>query len=84
MGVTLSARSSLQGGGASVNLSMEGPVDRLVTSGSLALNNTRLTGFDLSKKMALIERLAGIRASSDTEIQTFSANVRVAPEGTNA
>jgi AsmA protein len=84
MAVVLPAGASLQAGTASVNLSMEGPADRLVTSGSLALNNARLAGFDLPKKMASIEKLAGIKAGPDTEIQTLSANVRVAPEGTRA
>jgi AsmA protein len=84
MGVILPAHTSLQGGSASMNLAMEGPADRLVTSGSLGLSNTRLTGFDLSKKMALVERLSGIKAASDTEIETLSASVRVAPEGTEA
>ena len=84
LGVVLPAGTSLQGGMASASLSIEGPADRLVTNGSLALNGTRLTGFDLPKKMATIEKLAGIRAGPDTEIETLSANVRVAPEGTNA
>jgi AsmA protein len=84
MGVVLPSGSSLQGGAASVELSMDGPADRLVTSGSVAMNNTRLTGFDLANKMATVERLAGIKASPDTEIRTLSANLRVAPEGTTA
>ena len=63
---------------------MEGPADKLVTSGSLALNNTRLTGFDLGKRMAAIEKLAGIKGGPDTEIETLSANVRVGPEGASA
>jgi AsmA protein len=83
LGVALPAGSSLQGGVAGANFSMEGPADRLVTSGSLAVNNTRLTGFDLARKMASIEKLAGIKADPDTDIQTFSASVRVGPEGAN-
>jgi AsmA protein len=84
LGVVLPAGTSLQGGSASASLSMEGPADRLVTSGSVALNNTRLVGFDLPKKMASIEKLAGIKAGPDTEIQVLSANLRSAPEGTSA
>ena len=81
LGVVLPSASRLEGGTASVMLAMEGPADKLVTSGSLALNNTSLTGFDLPKKMATIEKLAGIKGGPDTEIQTLSANVRVAPDG---
>ena len=84
LGVVLPAGTSLRGGTASANLSMDGPADRLVTTGSLALNNTRLVGFDLSKKMAAIERFAGIKASPDTDIQVLSANLRSAPEGISA
>jgi AsmA protein len=83
VGIVLPAGTSLQGGTVTANLSMEGPADRLVTTGSLALNNTRLIGFDLPKKMASIEKLAGIKEGPDTEIQVLSANLRSAPEGTN-
>jgi AsmA protein len=83
-GVVLPAGTSLKGGSASANLSMEGPADRLVTTGSVALNNTQLVGFDLPKKMASIEKFAGIKASPDTEIQILSANVRSAPDGLSA
>jgi AsmA protein len=83
LGVVLPAGASLQGGNASAHLSMEGPADRLVTSGLLAVNNTRLVGFDLPKKMASIEKLAGIKGGPDTDIQTLSANVRSTPDGTS-
>jgi hypothetical protein len=82
--VVLPAGSRLQGGTASVALAMEGPANRLVTSGSLSLNGTKLTGFDLPKKMSTIERLAGVKGGPDTEIQTLSADVRVAPDGASA
>ena len=84
LGVVLPAGVSLRGGNASANLSMEGPADRLVTSGLLAINDTQLTGFDLPKRMASIEKLAGIKGGPDTDIQTLSANVRSVPEGASA
>jgi AsmA protein len=84
LGVALPSGARLEGGTVSVMLKMEGPADKLVTSGSLALNNTKLTGFDLSKKMAAIEKLAGMKSGPDTEIQTLSANVRAAPDGASA
>jgi AsmA protein len=84
LGVVLPAGSKLEGGTANVMLTMEGPSNRLVTSGSVAMNGTRLTGFDLPKKMATIEKLAGIKGGPETEIQMLSANVRVAPDGASA
>lgn len=84
LAITLPAGTSLKGGTASANLTMEGPADRLVAAGSLALDNTKLVGFDLPKKMASIEKLAGIKEGPDTEIQVLSANVRSAPDGISA
>jgi AsmA protein len=84
MAIILPAGTSLTGGTAEANLTMEGPADRLVTAGSLAVDNTRLVGFDLPKKMESIEKLAGIKGGPDTEIQVLRANVRSAPEGISA
>jgi AsmA protein len=84
MGIALPNGSSLQGGTAGLKATIEGPVDRLVTTGSLSLNNTRLTGFNLSARLAEIEKLAGIKSGPDTEIQEFSGTVKVAHEGMSA
>jgi AsmA protein len=84
LAVVLPAGSRLEGGTVSVDLSSEGPGEKLVTTGALSLDNIRLTGFDLPKKMASIEKLAGIKGGPDTEIQTLSADVRIAPEGASA
>ncbi len=84
LAVVLPEGSRLDGGTASAILTMQGPADKLVTSGSLALNNFRLMGFDLPKKMASIEKLAGIKGGADTEIETLSADVHVAPDGASA
>jgi AsmA protein len=84
VGVVLPSGTSLAGGSASAVFAMEGPADRLVTTGSLAVSNTKLVGFDLPRRMTSIEKLAGIKAGPDMEIQTLSANVRSAPEGTSA
>jgi AsmA protein len=80
-GVELPAGSSLQGGTAHARLMFSGRVEALVLDGSLGLNNTRLTGFDLGSKMSTIERLAGFKTGPDTEIQAFSATVHKAPDG---
>jgi AsmA protein len=84
VGVVLPAGSSLQGGTASARLAMAGPANQLVTSGSVGLSNTRLSGFDLGSKLSAIAKLAGIKAGPDTDIRTFSANIRVGPDGTRA
>lgn len=83
-GVVLPAGTSLQGGTASIDLAMQGPANRLVTTGSVALNNTTLTGYDLPQKIASIEKWAGIKANPNTEIQNLSLNATVSPEGASA
>lgn len=80
-GIVLPSGSSLQGGMASAKVSFAGPVEALVTDGTLSLNNTRLTGFDLGSKMSNIEKLAGVKTGPDTEIQTMAATVHWAPDG---
>jgi hypothetical protein len=81
LAVTLPAGSSLQSGTLNVKLSSEGPADKLVTTGNLVLSNVRLAGFDLGKKMAAVEKLAGMKTSPDMDVQTASTNVRVSAEG---
>jgi len=81
LGIVLPAGSSFKSGSMSMNFSAEGPADRLVTTGTLVLSNARLSGFDMGRKMATIERLAGVRSGPDTDLQTASADVRYAPEG---
>jgi AsmA protein len=80
LAITLPSGTSLKGGTASADLSMEGPADRLVTTGLLSLNNTQLVGFNLLKRMAAIEELAGIKEGLDTEIRVLSADIRWTPE----
>ncbi len=81
LGIVLPTGSSLEGGTANAKLAFEGPAEFLVTSGSLGLRDTRLTGFDLGSKISTVERLAGIKTGPNTDIQVLSANVRLAPEG---
>jgi len=81
--IVLPAGSSIQGGTASAHLALAGPANRLAGGGTLALENTRLVGFDLGSKIALAQRLAGIKGGPDTDIKVLSALVKTAPEGTS-
>ena len=81
LGVTLPSGASLQSGALSANLTIAGPVDRLVTTGHVNLADAKLTGFDLGSKLGALSSFAGMPKGSDTVIQTFSSDVRVAPEG---
>ncbi len=82
LGVQLPAGSSLEGGTASVNMAVTGPVTDPSLAGSVGLSDTKLKGYDLGAKLGAIERLAGIHPSADTLIQALSAKVRSGPGGT--
>ncbi len=85
VGVSLPSGASLQGGTINANLALDGAVDRLVTTGTVLLSNTRLTGYDLASKMKVLSALSGLKSSSsDTLIETLSSNLRVSPEGIRA
>jgi AsmA protein len=80
-GILLPAGSSLEGGTVNTNLAIRGPLEKLVTTGSLDISNTKLAGFSLGKGLSSMASLAGISNTADTTIQTMSSNMRVAPEG---
>jgi hypothetical protein len=84
LGIVLPAGASFQSGTAAVKLAAEGPVSRLVTTGSVALEDATLGGFDLGRKMTVLQALAGIKGTPSTQIQTLSSSVRMSPEGTAA
>ena len=81
LGVVLPAGSSLKGGTLSLNMAINGPVDKPVITGPVKLANTRLAGFNLGSKLSAISALSGKNTGNDTEIQVLSANVRQAPDG---
>jgi AsmA protein len=83
VGVVLPPKSQLKGGTLALDFSTTGPVDKLVTTGTFKLENSALAGFSLGSKMSAISALGGKGAGEkDTTIQTFSADVHVAPDGT--
>lgn len=82
--VVLPAGASLKGGTVNMDMTAEGPLDRLVIVGPLNVSGTRLSGFDLSSKLGAIAAFTGMKPSSDTLIQTLSSGLRVAPEGIRA
>ena len=84
LGIVLPKGTSLQGGTAGVTATIVGPLDRLVSTGSLTLNDSKLAGFNLSSRLSGIEKLAGIKSGIDTEIREFSGHVKVAPDGITA
>jgi len=84
LGVVLPPKATLKGGELNTNLAIAGPVDKLVTTGSIRMENSTLANFNLGEKLASISALSGKSTGKDMTIQNFSSDVRVAPEGTQA
>ncbi|HWU40087.1 MAG TPA: hypothetical protein VN203_20750, partial [Candidatus Acidoferrum sp.] len=84
VGVVLPKGASLQGGTLSADLATEGPVEKLVTTGSVGVFDTRLAGFDLGSKIRDIASLAGVKPDSVTNIERLTSDLRVSPEGMQA
>jgi AsmA protein len=82
VGVILPSGSQLRGGTVSFDLDSAGPVDKLVTTGSLKLSNSQLQRFDLGSKLAALSALTGKQTGSDTSIQNLSTDVHATPQGT--
>ena len=80
--VVLPAGSTLTRGTLGVDLTSQGPVDALVTTGSIQANDVRLDNFDLGSKFKTFQQLSGIQGDPRTTIQSLSANVTVSPQGT--
>jgi AsmA protein len=83
-GVVLPQGASLKGGNINMDMTAEGPLDRLVINGPLNITGTHLTGFDLASKLGSLAQFAGVKPSNDTLIQTVSSVLRVSPEGIKA
>ncbi len=81
--IALPSGASIEQGTGNLNLAAVGPLDRVVISGTVGLENTRLAKYDLASKLQVLHSLSGIKAEPHTSIQTFTATVRVAPDGTD-
>ncbi len=79
LGVILPPKSSLKGGTLSTALAIAGPVNKLVTTGTIRMENSSLANFDLASKLSAISALSsgnstgGKSTGSDTTIQNFSS-----------
>ena len=84
VGVVLPPKATLKGGDLNITTDSSGPVNNLVTTGTVKLQNTQLANFNLGSKMSAISALSGKNTGNDTTIQNFSSDVRTSPQGTVA
>ena len=84
LNLTLPKGSSLETGTLNADLQIAGPVNKLVTSGTVGMVNAKLAGFDLGSKLSAVASLAGIKTGKDLDIEKLTTELRVAPNGIEA
>jgi AsmA protein len=84
LGIHLPKGASLQGGTLSPDLTITGPSNKIVTTGTVGLYSAKLVDFDLGSKMSAISMLTGIRTGKDLDIEKITTNLRMAPDGLRA
>jgi hypothetical protein len=84
LGIHLPKGASLQGGTLSPDLTITGPTNKIVTTGTVGLYSAKLVDFDLGSKMSAISMLTGIRTGKDLDIEKITTNLRMAPDGLRA
>jgi len=67
----------LKGGTLSLDLSITGQVKSLIVAGTIALDNTRLVGFDLGSKIHGVAALGGLKTGDTTNIEKLRVTVRI-------
>jgi AsmA protein len=80
-GVRLPNNAKLKGGMLDLNLAIHGPASSLVISGPIALDNTRLVGYDIGSKVHGIAALSGLKTGDTTKIEKLRVNVRITNAG---
>jgi AsmA protein len=83
-GVVLPKNSRLSGGSLGTDFHVQGPLDALVITGPVTLDDSRLAGFSLGAKLGGALSLAGITAPQDTVIRHAAATLKIAPSGITA
>jgi AsmA protein len=81
LGIVLPPGARLEGGTASVHATATGPADALLIQGHVGLLNSKVTGYDLGSKMAVITKLSGVSVGKETVIQEFSSDVQQGSAG---
>lgn len=76
-GVRLPNGAVLKGGTLGLNLAIVGPARSLVISGPIALDNTRLVGFDVGSKIHGIAAMSGMKTGDTTVIDKLRANLHI-------
>jgi AsmA protein len=84
LGIMIPKGASLEAGTLNADFAMNGPLNRLITTGNTGFFNGKLAGFDLGSKMSGVSALTGLKTGKDLEIEKMTTNLRMAPDGLKA
>ena len=79
-GVVLPAGATLKDGTLSFSAKSAGSTSRLLSTGNVSVENSRVAGYSLSSGIATAAQLAGLQLGPDTPIAHFRANFQNSPE----
>jgi hypothetical protein len=83
LGIDLPGSSKLHGGTVNAEVALAGPVNRLVTTGTVQMANANLTGFDLGSKLSSLPLLSDMPSAQNLGIVSLKTGFRVSPQGTH-
>jgi hypothetical protein len=83
LGIDLPGGSKLHGGTVDTDLTLTGPVNRLITTGTVQVANSNLLGFDLGSKLASVPLLSGMPSAQNLGIVSLNSGFRVSSQGTH-
>ena len=84
LGINMPQGASLQNGTLTTHLQLNGPTDKLVTSGNVGLFNAKLAGFDLGSKLSAVTKLVGLNTGKDLDIEKMTTDLHMSPSGLQA
>ncbi|MGA2101122.1 MAG: hypothetical protein ABSG34_08455 [Candidatus Sulfotelmatobacter sp.] len=83
LGIVLPGGSKIHGGTVTASLALDGPVDRIVTSGNVQIADARLAGFDLGSKLSSLPGMSTAKSGAELSITKLSTQMRIGPQGTH-
>jgi AsmA protein len=84
LGIHLPKGASLAAGTLNSDLTLIGPTNKLIATGTVGLFNGKLAGFDLGSRMSTISALTGLKTGQDLDIEKITTNLHLAPTGLEA
>jgi AsmA protein len=84
LGIHLPQGASLAAGTLNSDLTLIGPTNKLIATGTVGLFNGKLAGFDLGSRMSTVSALTGLKTGQDLDIEKITTNLHMAPTGLEA